>query len=417
MKAKTLLALTAALLVGACSGDGGNDGGGPIGPGNDAVARVDVSAPATAVDVGTTMQLAAIPRAADGRELAGRAVAWASDNQAVATVTAAGMVAAHAAGTATITATSEGRRGQATLTVRPAAQDPEVLWVQITPAGDLVQPQGSTRQLGFVARGANGVEVPGRTATWSSSDPAVVSVSTAGVVEARAHGSAVVTATVDGKTGSTTVLVPTQIDRVEMDRAVLTLGFDVSEQLRATARGYDGGVLERGFVWTSSNSAVAAVDANGRVTGRGFGTAIITATAEGKSGSVRVDVEGGTRVSLLAVGDSALPATAFRYTEAGPNGPRTLVYRATEGFLRMTGPNGRFELMMNGWFGAEGGMAVQAAYGTSGTYLYDVLNGGIIFQNPGHPAFRGRVREDGKFEVTWRPDPRSAEVALVFERI
>jgi uncharacterized protein YjdB len=417
MKAKTLLTLAAALLVGACS-DGGGTNGGPIGPGETiAVARVDVSAPATAVDVGTTMQLAATPRAADGRALAGRAVAWTSDNHAVATVTTAGMVTAHAAGTATITATSEGRRGETTLTVRPVATEPEVLWVQITPAGELVQPQGSTRQLGFVARGANGVEVPGRTATWSSSNPAVVSVSATGVLEARAYGSAVITATVDGKTGNTTVIVPTQIDRVEMDRAVLTLGFGASEQLRATARGYDGGVLERGFAWTSSNSAVATVDANGRVSGRGFGTAIITATAEGKSGSVRVDVESGTRVSLLAVGDSALPATAFRYTETGPDGPRTLVYRATEGFLRMTGPNSGFELMMNGWFGAEGGMAVQASYGTSGTYMYDVINGGVIFQTPGHPAFRGRVREDGKFEVKWRPDPRSAEVALVFERI
>jgi hypothetical protein len=417
MKAKTLLTLAAALLVGACSDGGGNGGGGPTGPGKpDAVARVDVSAPATAVDVGATMQLAATPRAADGRALAGRAVAWTSDNHAVATVTAAGMVTAHAAGTATITATSEGRDGQTTLTVRTVAV-PEVLWVQITPGGDLVQPQGSTRQLGFVAHGANGVEVPGRTATWSSSNPAVVSVSATGVLEARAYGSAVITATVDGKTGNTTVVVPTRIDRVEMDRAVLTLAFDASEQLRAVARGYDGGVLERGFAWTSSNSAVATVDATGRVTGRGFGTAIITATAEGKSGSVRVDVGSGTRVSLLAVGDSALPATAFRYTETGPNGPRTLVYRATEGFLRMTGPNGQFELMMNGWFGAEGGMAVQASYGTSGTYMYDVINGEVVFQTPGHPAFRGRVREDGKFEVKWRPDPRSAEITLVFERI
>jgi hypothetical protein len=301
--------------------------------------------------------------------------------------------------------------------VRQVAQDPEVLWVQITPGGDLVQPQGSTRQLGFIARGANGVEVLGRTATWSSSNPAVVSVSATGMIEARAHGSAVVTATVDGKTGNTTVIVPTEIDRVEMSRAVLTLSVGASEQLRATARGYDGGVLERGFVWTSSNSAVAAVDANGRVTARGFGTATITATAEGKSGSVRVDVESGIRVSLLAVGDSALPATVFRYTETGPNGPRTLVYRATEGFLKMTGPHGRFELMMNGWFGAEGGVAVQAAYGTSGTYAYDVINGEVIFQNPGHPDFRGRVRQDGRFEVRWRPEPRSAEVALVFERI
>lgn len=419
MKAKTLLAAMTLLLASACSdasgpnGNNGNGGGGqPV-----AVARVDVSAPATAIDVGTTMQMAATPRAADGRELAGRAVAWTSDNQAVATVSNAGVVTAHAAGTATIRATSEGRDGEATLTVRPVVQNPQVLWVQITPAGDLIQPQGSTRQLGFVAHGANGVEVPGRTATWSSSNPAVVSVSATGMLEARAYGNAVISAIVDGKTGTTTVIVPTQIDRVEMSRAVLGVGVGESAQLGATARGYDGGVLQRGFAWTSSNSAVATVDANGRVTGRGPGTATITATAEGKSGSVRVDVGISTRVSLLAVGDSALPATLFRYTEAGPNGPRTLVYRATEGFLRMTGGTDQFELMMNGWYGAEGGMMVQAAYGTSGSYAYDVFNGEIIFQNPGHAAFRGRVRQDGKFEVKWRPHPLGAETTLVFDRI
>lgn len=46
----------------------------------------------------------------------------------------------------------------------------------------------------------------------------------------------------------------------------------------------------RAVTWSSSNNSVAVVDNNGNITGVGSGTAMITATVEGKSASVKITV-------------------------------------------------------------------------------------------------------------------------------
>src|SRR5207249_6605277 len=63
------------------------------------------------------MQLAAAPKDANGNSISGRTITWASGSTAVATVSASGFVTGVAAGSVTITATSEGQSGTATITV------------------------------------------------------------------------------------------------------------------------------------------------------------------------------------------------------------------------------------------------------------------------------------------------------------
>ena len=63
------------------------------------------------------VQLTATPRDANGNALTGRIVTWGSTNTAVATVNGSGLVTGVAAGSATITATSETKSGTAALTV------------------------------------------------------------------------------------------------------------------------------------------------------------------------------------------------------------------------------------------------------------------------------------------------------------
>ncbi|PYP03175.1 MAG: hypothetical protein DMD57_09105, partial [Gemmatimonadetes bacterium] len=94
------------------------------------VAAVAV-APATAnLTVGQTVQLTATPKDSAGSALTGRTVTWASSNTAVATVGPSGLVTSKAAGSATITATSEGKAGSATVTVAVVP----VASVAVTPA-------------------------------------------------------------------------------------------------------------------------------------------------------------------------------------------------------------------------------------------------------------------------------------------
>ena len=85
-----------------------------------AVASVSVSFAASTIGIGRTTQATATTRDASGSVVTGRTVTWASDNTSVATVdTNTGEVRGVAAGSAHITATSEGQSGFAVVTVAP----------------------------------------------------------------------------------------------------------------------------------------------------------------------------------------------------------------------------------------------------------------------------------------------------------
>src|SRR5437588_359610 len=86
-------------------------------PGAIPVASVSVSPATSSMQVGGTAQFSAVTRDANNNVLTERVVNWSSSNTTVGTVSASGLVTAVAAGTAQITATSEGQIGSANLTV------------------------------------------------------------------------------------------------------------------------------------------------------------------------------------------------------------------------------------------------------------------------------------------------------------
>jgi len=81
------------------------------------VMTVGVTPAAPDLVLGDTATLTATPRAASGAPLAGRSITWSTSNEAVARVSAAGLVEARGMGTVTISATSEGKVGTATVYV------------------------------------------------------------------------------------------------------------------------------------------------------------------------------------------------------------------------------------------------------------------------------------------------------------
>jgi Big-like domain-containing protein len=86
------------------------------------VASVTVTPNGAAVQPGGTLQLTALTKDAGGSVLSGRTVAWTTASSLVATVSTTGLVTAVNPGTVTITATSEGVSGSATiLTVGPSS--------------------------------------------------------------------------------------------------------------------------------------------------------------------------------------------------------------------------------------------------------------------------------------------------------
>ncbi len=165
------------------------------------LASISVSPSELTLDaLDATAQLEAM--ASDQRGNAFRALfTWTSADTSVVTVDADGQVTASGNGTATVTARSGTISGTAAVTVSQALD-------RITVVPDMVTLTsiGQSTQLQITALDANGhpMEVD---VSLSSSDPAIASVSEAGVVTALADGTATVTATVRDQERSLTVSV------------------------------------------------------------------------------------------------------------------------------------------------------------------------------------------------------------------
>src|SRR5207249_10767240 len=76
-----------------------------------------VSPPTAPIQHGPIALFTATPKDANGASLSGRAVTWSSSNTSVATVSGSGLVSGVTMGSATISATSEGKTGTASITV------------------------------------------------------------------------------------------------------------------------------------------------------------------------------------------------------------------------------------------------------------------------------------------------------------
>lgn len=169
------------------------------------VASVRVSPESSSVEVGQTLQLTAAPLDSTGHALSGRTVIWSSSDGRVATVSSSGRVAAVSEGSARITAATEGKGGAATITVRHV----RVAAVEVSPRLITI-PIEQTVLLTATAMDQAGNTLTGRAVMWASSDERVATVSSIGLVDGVTEGTAVITATSDGQSGtaSVTVLLP-----------------------------------------------------------------------------------------------------------------------------------------------------------------------------------------------------------------
>ncbi len=254
------------------------------------VASVTVSPASATIAVGATRQLSAVTKDSAGGTLTGRVVTWASSNTAVATVNGSGLVSGVAAGSATITATSEGQSGTSAITVMVVP----VASVTVSPASATIA-VGATRQLSAVTKDSAGGTLTGRVVTWASSNTAVATVNGSGLVSGIAVGSATITATSEGKNGTasiTVAIVPVASVTVSPSSANIAVG--ATRQLSAVTKDSAGNTLTgRVVTWASSNTGAATVNGSGLVSGVAAGSAMITATSEGKSGSASIIVTGG----------------------------------------------------------------------------------------------------------------------------
>src|SRR2546428_13885966 len=84
--------------------------------------RSDVSPSSASFEVGARIHLTAVARDASGAPVGERVTTWTTSDPSVARVNARGVVTAWAPGSATITATFEGKQGTAAITANPSSE-------------------------------------------------------------------------------------------------------------------------------------------------------------------------------------------------------------------------------------------------------------------------------------------------------
>lgn len=146
------------------------------------------------------------------------------------------------------------------------------------------------------AIGRNGQPLDVSEFAWTSSNPAVATVSdegvvtplTTGTVEIRASADKIGRATLVIRPATMTITVTPAVDTIFIGSTV-TLADTV--RLQATARDLTGGIVGGlSFAWTSSTPSVATVDATGLVRAVSAGITDITVSSSGHTASARVHV-------------------------------------------------------------------------------------------------------------------------------
>lgn len=179
MKTITRCAVFAGVVLLAACGDGSSGVLTPQ-PGPD-VARIDVSAAATALTPSQTVQFSAVARTSSGTIVSSAQPVWSSTAPTIASVNASGIVTGVAAGSATIRATVGSVSGTLDVTVTSGAG---VLATLVVDAQDRTIPLGQLTQATVGGRDALGgtVALGTRVVTWSTSNASIATITSAGVV-------------------------------------------------------------------------------------------------------------------------------------------------------------------------------------------------------------------------------------------
>lgn len=226
---------------------------------------------------GATPESAALSKKLDALDMS-----YSSSDPAVVMVDENGNIAAISAGTAEVALSSKDGKITASKTIE----------VVVTPTGitttdalTLTAGEASTLETAVAPDDATHVAI-----SYTSSNDAVATVSDAGEVTAVAAGDATITAAVDGTALSAAcrITVLSAIESIELNYTALSLRPDGTAQLTYTVAPEEA--LADDVTYTSSDEAVATVDAEGNVTAVADGTATITVDVNGVTAECEVTV-------------------------------------------------------------------------------------------------------------------------------
>ncbi|MCA0375163.1 MAG: Ig-like domain-containing protein [Gemmatimonadetes bacterium] len=332
------------------------------------VARsITITPAAVSVGTGQTATLTAAVQVEAGRPTT---VRWRTSAASIATVSATGVVTGVALGNATITAIAD---ADSLLTATAAVTVvPSVRAVSVSPtAASLFI--GGTQQLTATVTADAGAS---QAVTWRSATPTVATVSATGLVTAVGVGSAQVTvlATADTTRRATaTITVTPRPVSVSITQRAVSLNVGSTVPLTAVVSADPG--VSTAVTWTTANSTIATVSAQGVVSGVANGSTLITATS----------VADATKRDTVTV--NVVPRLASLWTPSRLSGPlyedivALTVADATTAFA-VNALGDIYRWSGTAWVqsatGASFGTTFYAIHGTSATSIIAVGTNGII---------------------------------------
>lgn len=220
-----------------------------------------------------TLQLTATVQPSDASD---NSLVWSSSDSEVASVSEAGLVTPLASGEALITVTTIDGGFSATCTVKVIQP---VLSITLNETSININPDMTFELVAQI----NPYNADNKELEWKSSDESVVTVDQNGVVTGLETGvsrEATITVTSKDSGVSATCVVRVTKDVVGVELDCQYKRIEAGKEFQLTASITPADATNRNVTWTSSNSDVAAVDANGKVKAVSAGTAIITVTTE-----------------------------------------------------------------------------------------------------------------------------------------
>jgi len=329
-------------------------------------ARIDVVPAVVRLGVGRSVQLAATAKDDAGAAVPGVVLRYQSEDNAVATVTSSGRVTGAGSGVTTVIVDGGGASARVPVRVGgvPAT-------IEVTPAAPEV-PQGASLGLVVVVRDSAGAVVPDAPIAYATSDPAVATVSTAGVVTGVGGGPATITVTAMPALAAVPVTVlghPGGTDVAGTPLAGRPYGVAVSRAGVAYVTIADAGALGRADLPDTTFAITVPVGA--QPTDVAFdptGTrAYVTNQASGNVGIV--DVATNTQIDVIPV-----PGNPFRVL-VKPDGSRLYITDNAGNLLVVQLPS---KAMYAAY--SLGAPSNGIAFHPNGVLLYGTTTGGLVFE-------------------------------------
>src|SRR5271157_860961 len=239
---------------------------------------ISVNPSTGSIPLGGVLQLSAIGTFSDksAKDIS-NSVVWASSAPTVAPVSPSGQVNAKALGGATVTATQGSVNGSATVSIMPAAL------ISLTVSADNPSiPIGESTQVR--ARGTftdNSSRDVTTSVAWTSSSPGMTSISSGGLAQAKAPGTANMIASLNQVTGFKTVTaIPAALTGITVSSTQYVLPLGTTAQLTATGNYSDGSRqnLTNSVQWSSSSPGMISISSGGLAQAKARGTANMIAS-------------------------------------------------------------------------------------------------------------------------------------------